>query len=161
MSTSRYLRGILFPLALLAIFALPCQAGTATMAVTSMNGCVMNPDRGFIGITILNLSIGGDLIQSGTTTRATLNDIKVIKSLDECTVRLFDVYTKATRLKEVIVRIYDNAKTETIRITLTDVIVTGIDYGPAQEGISFSCVRLEIRHLPSGTIAHYDAKGKV
>jgi type VI secretion system Hcp family effector len=132
----------------------------------------MNPDfPGFSAVSSVALG-GSNTVATSSggagslTGRASFDDTKVVKTLDDCTPLLYQNLAKGTFLKTVTIEIMTPATSTTpatrlLEIVMTDVIVTSDEFAEAVGGrpsevVTLYWVKITITHVPSNTTFTWD-----
>jgi len=141
-----------------------CFAQNSIFAKFDTFNCQGAMDREFPNSSAV-FSIGLGATNTGTVGigggfKATFADIKLVKTLDDCTTQLLTNLSKGTRLKTVTIAIVNPATatappTHVLNILLEDVVITGDEFAEAVGGrpsevVSLFWTKITITHVPSG-----------
>ena len=140
------------------------SARAASYVLVDDLSCTGAADGTFPGFLASSFSFGGETAGGfsygggGSAASPTPSNVTVVKNADDCSPGLFKLWATGTHVKKVTVRVLDGPKNELLRITLDDVTVVKVSYGPAAESIGFAYARLTLLHVPSGKSVTYDFK---
>lgn len=137
----------------LAFFAAPLSAATTIfLRVDGIPGEATDP-RHKDWIQVISFSFGATGA-ADTASEPKGGDVVALKNFDKATPKLLEAVGKGTHFREVQFEWTRTDGAVFLKIRLSEVIVSAVNYGTTQEGVSFNWRRMEIEYTvfkPDGT----------
>jgi len=137
---------------MLALAAAPLSAASSIYAhIGDIKGDSLE-ERHKDWTQVISFSFGAtvavsDSAGAGGGTTAKAGDVVLLKNFDVGTPKLLDTAARGTLIPQVVIEWIRSDGTRMMRITLTQVVISAVNYGNANEGVSFNWSRMDIEYF--------------